>query len=216
MFIGIVFLILGILFLLEMIIPGFQINFSFIWPMILIAFAIAQMWKQKHSDLFMWILIFIGAWALLRELNIIPEEYRRLMWPILMILIGIVIIIQTITFKKNIKVKIIDGITNYYGIFSGVEEKIQDDQYVGANIYAIFGGVNLDLREVKIKGSEITMNVYSIFGGTELIMPNDFNIEVNAISIFGGTDNECGRKKDDSKPTIYINCYSIFGGTDIK
>lgn len=216
MFLGILFLLFGVLFLVEMAVPEFSINFRIIWPSILVIFSIYQMIKQKRIDIFLVVLFILGGWALLHELNLIPFNYRSFIGPIILIAIGLTIIFQGIRFKNQVRIRMIDGIPNYYGIFGGVEERIKDKDFKGATIYAIFGGVELDLRDIIVKENEISIQVYSVFGGTDLVLPKDVNVKLHSISIFGGTENKCDNDEEKDRPTIHINSYAIFGGTTLK
>ena len=123
---------------------------------------------------------------------------------------------QAIAFKNNIRIKTVDGIPNFYGIFGGVEERIKDKDFKGANIYSIFGGVELDFRDIVVKEKEISLQVYSIFGGTDLTLPENVNIKLHSISIFGGTENKCMNDEIPDRPTVHVNSYAIFGGTTLK
>ena len=104
---------------------------------------------------------------------------------------------------------------DYYGIFSGLEERITDTDFEGANIYSVFGGVDLDLRELDLK-DDITINAYSIFGGTSIFVNDNFKVKFNSFSLFGGNENKAINSDKKKVSTLTINCISIFGGTEVK
>ena len=108
-----------------------------------------------------------------------------------------------------------NNLKNYYGIFSGLEERITDTNFKGANIYSIFGGVDLDLRELELK-EDITINAYSIFGGTSIFVNDNFKVKFNSFSLFGGNENKSITTDKKKVSTLTINCISIFGGTEVK
>lgn len=216
MIIGLLILALGILFLLENTIPGFEVNFSIIWPTILMVIALNEIRRNKRIDMFNSVLFFIGIWCLLYNINVIPTALGDIFWPIVLILVGLGIVLNSINFKRKHKIiKQTNDLATYYGVFSGTEEKISNDDFKGCNLYAVFGGIELDLRDAKIKG-DININVYSIFGGCDLMLPKEYNIIMNSNAIFGGNDNKCNNPQNGKGHTIYINCISIFGGSDFK
>jgi len=216
MLIGGIILIIGIIFLLEVLVPGFKVDFNLVWPIVLVAVGLYNMIKDRKLSIFMVILTFIGFWFVLINFNILPDKYTRVFWPIIIILIGLSVIFNSITFNKKIKVINKEGNLKFYGIFSGIEEKVKSNDFKGAEIYAIFGGVELDLSNIKIKDKSAVINVYSIFGGTELRLPTDYNIIFESIAFLGGNDNRNENKLKEENKTIYLNCISVFGGTDIK
>ena len=208
-----------VFFLLQAIIPSFNLGFNIIWPIALILVGVGTAAKERKIDLWNILIAFIGLWFLLLNLNIINNDYKEIFWPIIIILVGLSIFINAIKIKKNREiVKTISNnkALNYNAVFSGIEEKIITKDFKGANIYAVFGGVDLDLREIEIK-DDVVINVTSIFGGTDLFLPeNKYNIKVTNNSIFGGTENKNKSEHQENRKTIYINAVSVFGGTDIK
>ena len=214
MFIGLIFILIGVLFLISIIAPEFSIDFSYIFPLILIASSLYYIIKGRKFTLANTIVLYIGIWFLLDELNIIKEPLDDGFFPILLIIIGIFIVIESLKVKKVFKRKD-DNLKNYYGIFSGLEERVTDSNFKGANVYSIFGGVDLDLRNLESKG-DITINAYSIFGGTSIFVNDNLNVKLNSFALFGGNENKTLSSDKKKSNTLTINGISIFGGTEIK
>lgn len=214
---GIIIIFLGVLFLLDSIIPTFEIQFDIIWPIILIFISVARVIKYKKLDIATSIILLIGIWYLLYNLAFIPTPFTEVFWPIILIVFGISVVWNNSKFQKSVK-KIKKNNTkliSYYGIFSGVEERIKGEDFEGANLYSIFGGIDLDISKTKLK-KDVTINVYSIFGGTDIRLPDNVNIKMNASALFGCNENKTSLKEEKENKTVYINCISIFGGTEIK
>ena len=214
MFIGLIFILIGALFLISIIAPEFNIDFSYLIPLVLIASSLYYIIKGKKFTLANTTVLYIGIWFLLERLNIIKDPLDNAFFPILLIIIGIFIVIESLKVKKVFKRKD-NNLKNYYGIFSGLEERITDTNFKGANIYSIFGGVDLDLRELELK-EDITINAYSIFGGTSIFVKDNFKVEFNSFSLFGGNENKAITTDKKKVSTLTINCISIFGGTEVK
>ncbi|MBO7078740.1 MAG: hypothetical protein J6W64_02910, partial [Bacilli bacterium] len=135
-----------------------------------------------------------------------------------LIYIGLTIIFKD-TFKNKLKKDIekvdTNGIVNYTSTFSGQKFKIAKEDFKGAEINSIFGGVDLDLREAKIK-EDIVIKATCIFGGADIFLPDDVNVKVDSTSLFGGVEDKRRDTKDDCKYTVYIQSTCIFGGVEIK
>ena len=101
----------------------------------------------------------------------------------------------------------------YYATFSGEKLTFTGDEFKGANLNAIFGGVNLNLRNANITQDQI-INTTSVFGGIDIAVPNNVNVKVKSTSIFGGVENKTQSK--ENAPTIYVKAFCLFGGTEIK
>lgn len=214
MFIGLIFILIGTLFLISIIAPEFNIDFSYLIPLVLMASSLYYIIKGKKFTLANTTVLYIGIWFLLERLNIIKDPLDNAFFPILLIIIGIFIVIESLKVKKVFKRKD-NNLKNYYGIFSGLEERITDTNFKGANIYSVFGGVDLDLRELESK-EDITINAYSIFGGTSIFVNDNFKVKFNSFSLFGGNENKTTSTDKKKNHTITINGISIFGGTEVK
>ena len=201
MFIGLIFILIGALFLISIIAPEFSIDFSYLIPLVLMASSLYYIIKGKKFTLANTTVLYLGTWFLLEELNIIKDPLDDAFFPILLIIIGIFIVI--------------DNLKNYYGIFSGLEERVTDSNFKGANIYSIFGGVDLDLRGLELK-EDITINAYSTFGATSIFVNDNFKVKFNSFSLFGGNQNKAITTDKKKVSTLTINCISIFGGTEVK
>lgn len=218
MLLGIIVLVIGLLYLVSVINPAFVINYSLVWPSILILLCLYNIVKSKKIDIVPSIGLFVGILIFGVNANFWNKDMYEFIVPGILIIIGLLIIVNSIRFKKNGQVKqnnVKNGIFTYNGILAGVEEKVVEKDFKGANIYSIFGAVDLDLRDVEIK-DDITINVYSIFGGTDLLVPSDYNVKVNSTAILGGNENKVNNVYKEKQKTIYVNCVSIFGGCEIK
>ncbi|HPF83279.1 MAG TPA: LiaF-related protein [Bacilli bacterium] len=222
MIVGLIILILGIVCLINEMNLGIKIEFDLLWPLVMIVFSLGYMIKNKKLGFWSTLFMFIGIWYTLYYFNIITVSLDEYLWPVILIILGGAIISSKISWdnkakegKSYCKVDSKDGKLTYDGIFGGIKETVKKTDFVGCIINAIFGSVELDLREIKVEDN-ITIDANSIFGGIDLRVPDDYNIVVNSFAIFGGNENKADKKFDEKRKTIYINCVSIFGGTEIK
>ena len=100
-----------------------------------------------------------------------------------------------------------------FAAFSGCEINYNGEVFEGAELTAIFGGVECDLRNAVIE-KDCVIQATAVFGGIDVFVPNNINVKVNSIGIFGGASNKT--KAVENAPTLYINATSMFGGMDIK
>lgn len=168
------------------------------------------------------IFLFIGLTLLLCCQDVLSfDMFWKLLTPAILIIIGLSIIFKgTVNRKISEKIKKLNADNNkedvYWATFSGQKVIADKEKFKGADMNAIFGSIDFDLRETKI-ASDVVINACCIFGGIELYMPEDVKVKIKSTSIFGGIDNkkEQTKEKDDSK-TIYVNAICLFGGVDIK
>ena len=104
-------------------------------------------------------------------------------------------------------------------IFGGGHKFISSDNFQGGNVTAIFGGSELDLTRCKLAPGQNVLEVTAIFGGTTLIVPKEWNVVINVIPLFGGFSHKGMRGPNvviDPESTLIIKGVVIMGGGEIK
>ena len=89
------------------------------------------------------------------------------------------------------------------------------EKFTGTSVTAVFGGVELDLRNAIIE-EDVVINASAIFGGIDIYVPTNVKVKTKSMPIFGGVNNKANISPDEKKHTIYINGTAIFGGIEIK
>lgn len=141
----------------------------------------------------------------------------KLIFPSILVAIGLSLLLKDrVEAKVKEKIKNLnkDGLEEYYATFSGQEINPKGDEFKGASLNAIFGGIDLNLTEAQIQ-KDTLINVTSVFGGVDIKVPANVNVKVQGASIFGGVDNKI-KKYTETLPTIYVKAFCLFGGADIK
>lgn len=156
--------------------------------------------------------LIIGVLLLLSSNDIIDFS---MIWKAIIIIVLLAIGLKLI-FNKGDMPELSEDNKNITAIFSGNNVSYNENQeFKDCSCKAIFGGIDLDLRDAKIN-SDGKINVISLFGGTDIIVPRNVNLEIDSTGIFGGVKNHTSNNESDNEFTIYINAIAIFGGVDIK
>lgn len=205
---GIILIVVGLLFIISSIF-SFNIFFSGWWTLFIIIPSIVGLvtTKEKVTNL---IVLIIGI-LLLAACNGYLDLGTVFIGSIGLAIIatGINLVIKTSNNKKTRKTS-----DKFQAGILGVSETKITGEYKGGNLTAILGGVELDLREAKIK-KDITINVNAVMGGIDIKVNDNVNVILNTINILGGSESKVSPKKE-SKVTIYIEGMCFLGGTEIK
>lgn len=215
---GLLFIIIGIIIGLNSLgITNINIFFDGWWTLFIIIPCFIGLFDNdsKTGNI---IGLVIGITILLATNNIISFEIiGKLAIPFILVAIGISILFKE-TIKSNITSKVAEGKKNgleyITATFSGQKVSKEDEEFKGANLDAVFGAVDLDLRGAKIE-KEAVIKASSIFGGIEIFVPEGVNIKVKSTPIFGGVSNKVRNNKESTK-IIYIDAFCMFGGVEIK
>lgn len=163
----------------------------------------------------------IGVFILLCCLDILSFGLLfKLIFPFIIVVVGFKLIFGSRRSNKNQQI-LNDVVTNGGNVrditatFSGQNVVYSvGEEFTGAEINAVFGGVKCDLRNANVT-KDCVIKCTSIFGGTDIFVPQNVNVKVNSTSIFGGVSNKTNNNSANTA-TIYIESTCLFGGVDIK
>ena len=191
---GILLVVLGVIFGLNAIgLTEINIFFDGWWTLIIIVFGLSGLYKDSDKT---WpaILTLIGVVMLLAARNLIDFTIVwKLLFPLILVVFGISLVFKGFTGRdikdkiKNIKIDNKD-ILHIDAVFSQEKMKIEEE-FSGSELNAVFGNLDLNLKNAKLK-NDAFISASSIFGGITLYLPENVNLVVNSTNIFGGIDNK--------------------------
>lgn len=215
-----ILLILGVLLLLRTTGTYDTIKLLEYIPSLFILLGLYTLWKSKFSSLSGPIILIVVFTTLqLLTLDLISWEAITSWWPLLIIVIGIGILTEKkgrlSVFRKSTET------VDLFAVFGGVSSASNSKDFRGGDITAIFGGVDLDLRDSSIEKPPAKINVIALFGGADLKVPEKWQIETEAMPILGGIEDErprssIRRESGSEKPDLIITGFIAFGGLSIK
>ncbi|QHQ60814.1 hypothetical protein Ana3638_08575 [Anaerocolumna sedimenticola] len=163
--------------------------------------------------------LIIGIMLLMSSQGIVDGNVMgKLIVPFIFVLIGFSMIFKNMFHgdrSLHIDVKYQGGAAEHSAIFAGNRYQVTGEKFMGTTINAIFGGVDLDLRNAIID-EDIVINATAVFGGIDILVPANVKVKVSNVPIFGGVDNKAGTSPDPNAPIIFLNSTCMFGGIDIK
>ncbi|RIJ47415.1 hypothetical protein D1614_14975 [Maribellus luteus] len=225
---GVFMIVIGVLWIMERLnlIPDFWNDILISWQMLLIGIGVFSLiGGNKTSGT---VLIVIGGFFLLPEMMSIPYELKRIGWPLLIILIGVVLLVthfgkhntqpEQPTFDPGRAYGI-----NYFDefvMFGGREVYIDSKSFVGGKTTSVFGGADYDLRQAQLSQNGAVIDCVSIFGGCSFKVPPDWTIKNEVTAVFGAFTDKRGSSINhivsDPSKTLVIKGFAAFGGVEVK
>lgn len=194
------------------------------WPLILVLIGIISILTPGGS----WgggiFLIFLGILFLLHSHGIYDIE--DLVWPALLIMIGIMVWPRKKRASKipdsnqtsgsgTFHATNADHVFNINTLFNSQKEIIRDDQLAGGHGTAVLGNLELDLRQSSPK-SGAYLEFTAVFGNITLLVPADWNIIKHGGPVLGKVNDHRNAPigmNDEKKVTMELN--AIFGSIDV-
>jgi predicted membrane protein len=217
----------------------------FTWKTFLIGLGIVIGIKHNFRHFSWIILVLIGSAYLVSD--IYPDlAFKHLLWPILVIMLGLMMIFRPKRRFKNrfghrhrdwkkwqeeqyprgrdysnygTESSSPDDTVESVTFMGGVKKKITSKNFKSGEIVVIFGGAEIDFSQADIN-EQATLEIVQVFGGTKLIVPANWEIKSELVSIFGSTEDKRMMQpptlSNEPKKVLILRGTTIFGGTDIK
>jgi predicted membrane protein len=234
--IGLTIIAAGILFTLDNLrIVDVEDFFSY-WPVILVAIGVARLVQTGSWTGFGWSLLLIvaGLWLLGEHIGLISISIWRF-WPLVLVLIGANLIRRACCPPRaccapqsrqagptrelasgNVSTSTGDSFIRGVAVMAGLERASASADFRGADLVAIMGGCNLDLRHATIAGDEAIVDVFAFMGGIEIYIPRNWTVEAKVLPLMGGLGDET--KPTTTEPTrrLVVRGLALMGGVEIK
>jgi len=233
--IGILLILVGAGFLMDQFgMVSFGALVSTYWPSILILAGLLGLLDRHSSTFGNLIVIALGVIFQLNRLDMLDGDVFRYIFPVILIFVGLNLLISKGE-KKDYYDYHKDNDPNEEGdrekgdwtmtsedfmdrtvLMSGVDTINSSQNFKGARLTAIMGGIKLDLTGANMAGDHCQIEATAIAGGIDIIVPRHWKVEMRGIPIMGGYSNRTGIVDDPSAPVLVIKGAAIMGGVEIK
>lgn len=224
LWIGLTLLVLGTGWLLDSFdVLHFGRVLRMYWPVLLMIIAIVQYATRSAGLTGSAILFSLGALLQLDKFELLPGGFWSAFWPVMLIAIGLSLIAPYVRGKSRMIGDLGDNpesntsFIQQTTLFSGAELRSTSSTLMGGELTAVFGGIELDLRDCHMAARSAMFKATAIFGGIEIIVPPTWRVVVTGTPIFGGVDNVTQHRTiDPQAPTLLLDVTAVFGGIEIR
>ncbi len=181
------------------------------WPLLIIFPCFVSMLRNGPGPVNM-ILMLCGVLLLLEANRVIePGVLAKVLLPAVFIIIGVFLLFGSIFVGGRRRYR---GNLAYTATFAGnVVVPSDGGAFQGCAAEAVFGGLDLDLRNTIIEDGAV-IDAVGIFGGVDIKVPEGVNVKLKRTALFGGAKNHV--RGQNGGPVLYVNALCMFGGVDIK
>jgi predicted membrane protein len=214
-------------------------HWLFTWPMILIMVGIYSGFKHNFQSNSWLIVTGIGVFFLIKRY--IPFLHLEpLFWPLIIIAIGVVYILNPSKNWTNTEKKIEDKETDtttpntwqgfgnnqsadindefkVTSIFSGVKRSIITKNFKRGQVTSIFGGAEINMSQADMQQPSM-LKLDVAFGGVEIIVPSNWVVQNDIQGIFHGVEDKRYNNVGtiDPNKVLVLKGSCAFGGIEIK
>lgn len=220
---GAIILAIGTIFLFDSLGYIHARSFFQFWPLILIFVGAAKI-VRHDSRIWGVALLLAGIFLQLNELGIGRFTWSQF-WPMLLIAAGLMAMwsaVQARVFLEKAPGDNSDPRTTLdeSTVFGGIEKRLNSREFRGGRLQAIFGGIEVDLRDADLAEEEAVIYANAIFGGIEIRVPETWYVAARGQGVFGGFSDSTrfagAADLDKPKKTLIVLGTSLFGGVEIR
>jgi predicted membrane protein len=198
------------------------------WPMILILIGVWNL-TCKSGRVFGGVLVLLGVLFQLDALGIARFTWGEI-WPIAIIAAGVMVMWSSLQSRKisALAGKIAGApqgdprtTLSEMAVFGAIERRITSQDFQGGIINAIFGSVELDLRDATILQDEAILEVNSVFGSVELRVPEAWQIVSRGQAAFGSFEDDTRNSRNENpanppRKSLILTGAAVFGSVQMK
>lgn len=152
------------------------------------------------------------AWQAV-ALDIVTASQVLSYWPILVIIFGLSVALGRLRSRVE---PITDDRVDLVAVFGAREARVTTGHFDGGEATALFGGIDLDLRDVVEVSMPAHLNVTSLFGGVEISVPREWNVQIDVLPVFGGAEDERPRSElTHESVDLVVSGFTAFGGVAV-
>lgn len=153
-----------------------------------------------------------GAWQLV-ALEYATVDQVVVFWPVLVIAFGLSIVLGQ--YRSRVRATD-DAYTSTFAAFGSVEKRNTSSSFTGGDLTAVFGGAELDLRDVEIEERPAQVNAVALFGGVDVIVPREWNVRMDVLPILGGASDDRPRREGQHEEVdLVVTGFAAFGGVSV-
>ncbi|MFC4544049.1 LiaF domain-containing protein [Halosolutus amylolyticus] len=153
-----------------------------------------------------------GAWQLV-AIDYATVDQVVVFWPVLVIAFGLSIVLGQ--FRSRVRATD-DAFTSAFAAFGGVEKRNTSSAFTGADLTAVFGGTELDLRDADLAERPARVNAVAMFGGVDVVVPREWNVQLDVLPVLGGASDDRPRREDHHDGIdLVVTGFAAFGGVTV-
>ena len=189
------------------------------WPLLLVAFGLARIVGSDctSSRVSGGIMVIIGLWLTADDIWGVPIDFHR-WWPMFLVAIGGLIVLRALKgggARGPGAVTSTDGAFSEVAVWSGKVRRITSPLFRRADLTAIMGGVEVDLRGASTGGQEAVIDVFAWWGGIEITVPPDWAVSNQVVAFMGGSEDKSSGTQD-ARNRLVVRGFVVMGGVEIK
>ena len=216
---GLLIAVVGVLFTLDnldVIRAGDYLRF---WPSIFVVVGLLKIYygiREGHGWLGGVIFVAIGSWMLLNGVLYFRINIRQLL-PLLLVALGGYMVWRGFGGQRRERTSDGHAYFSALAVMGGVARRSSSPAFQGADLTAVMGGCEIDLRQASIApGTEAVIDIFAFWGGIDIKVPDDWTVITRAMPLMGGVEDKTRAPQGTPVKRLIIRGLVVMGGVVVK
>lgn len=188
------------------------------WPLVLTAVGITKLLQSDTTSgrVFGGVLVLLGLVMTIDEVWHVDIDIER-WWPLALVVVGAFIVYRATRADEGpgqAGAASAMGDVSEFSFWSGKVRRNASPAFRRADLTAVMGGIELDLRGAGTQGQTAIIDVFVWWGGVEITVPPDWAVSNQVMVVMGGADDSSSGTQDSTNRLI-VRGFCIMGGVDI-
>jgi len=205
------------------------------WPVALMAIGLAKLLQDadRSGKITGGILLVVGGGVAAEQLFFLRLDAWR-WWPIVIVLFGLLIVSKAIRKDETFRTpglppgaaggaagSVAGGAAGMQAtmsevaIWAGLERRVASPAFRRADLTAVMGGIELDLRQAGTEQGQAVVDVFVMWGGIEIVVPPDWAVSNQVTAIMGASEDK-STGTQQARNLLIVKGIVIMGGVEIK
>jgi len=219
---GVLIIAVGVLFTLDNLDIIDARDYLQYWPVGLVAIGLLKLYHAARGGRGWFgglLFVSIGAWMLIERIVYFRIDARQVM-PLFLVFLGGYLVWRGL-FGGSAGARAADGVNRFssLSILGGCERRSSAPAFEGADLTAIMGGCDIDLRGASIApGTEAVIDVFAFWGGVDLKVPDDWIVVNRVVPLLGGVEDKTRTPIASAAPAkrLVVRGVVIMGGIGVR
>jgi predicted membrane protein len=216
---GLLVIVAGVLFTLDNLDVIDAEPYLRYWPAGLVALGLLKLAQIREGGgwfggLF---LVALGTWMLLERMVYIRIDLHEV-WPLFLVFFGGYMVWRGIGGTRRVRATDSNAHLSALAVMAGIARGNNSAAFEGADLTAIMGGCEIDLRQASIApGTEAQIDCFAFWGGIDIRVPEDWTIILHVVPLMGGVEDKTRPAQQAAGgKCLHIRGFAIMGGIAIK
>jgi len=232
--IGVCLVLVGVVLALDQLGLLYANHLLRFWPAALIIIGLVMLQRREgQSALRALVLIVVGGWLLLNTLGLVSLDLWEFLVPLLLVFFGARIMMHNRSSGSGAPPNL-PGTgpqtgnspaggsgepvhASLFSLLSGSKRRWGKSVFRGAEMTAVMGGCELDLRDALMSTGELAViDVFAVMGGVTIFVPPHWTVSQEVEAIMGGVHDKTQSVPSNPAQHLLVRGTVVMGGVEIS